>query len=1331
MDRICGRCALSLCQRLAATRSPVDASSVLRWSHTARYSENSMVISRRGCSSGAAVGSSSRVGLKQQPSQVRAIQSTELSANNISSARAAAPNSASPSTKPAPSSGKTKKAGKKNAEVFTSQHLDIIKMLHKRRHQLKARIRQLRERERTEKSNRTESKIEEPGRKGALVRLRDPAVPLKSALVPTSSASQTALLPFAPEGGRDGRLDLLAALQVRDPDYLEQDHLSNVSDFRLSLASSVSRTLPAAKPISSPAAPAVGPRKTARWEASSAVAAASWKQQEALAAEYNEKRRVEARMRPANLKNLNSTLKAYILACTHADMASPAVGAFMFYRDKYPDPADRAIVLDLDVCNLLMNLFAKKGRMDRIKEIFHWMRSDRIKPDAQSFALALETLGRQPTLDLKTARRIARQMTEEKISFQVLFEQCRFVLDEKEKVLEVIRQMQPGWKMVPIRRLFPYEPEILRCLNQRPTSTLMDTPYRGVTKPEQWPALLSEQLKREMHSVVRVRSVDAPLQLDAKTAACRLVWEQQKETWKQVLTKAFERGKEVVKNHTRNQRAVNIYPLLCALKPEDYVDILVEEVVRLAQGSEGYSPSTMVLDMLLGQKVMNKYLVECKQKYGIVNRLESVYKEYFKYFDNPAEITQYNCREKWQKVEEELQLTKYPTLSDHVWSKALTVRLGKFLNDIIVNEVKIDVNCMRIKSVEPQYTPAVFKLYKERAKELCEELRPHPLLVRLYKAASPDTLTFETTMCPTIVPPLPWTEVRSGGYLLQHTVLTRLPEMAIASDCVVARAPAPQLYPVFDALNQLGASPWIINKPMLDLVISIFRNKGMPDVDIPAPVSDCLPLPKLTQGMSNIEKMEVFRERFRLKRRKNEMFSLWCDALYKLSIANHFRDSVFYFPHNIDFRGRVYPVPPHFQHLGGDMTRSLLLFAKGMPLGEKGLDWLKIHLINLTGLKKKCSIAERLAYANEIMDDILDSADNPLTGRQWWKSSDDPWQSLACCKEIANASRSPDHRCFVSHFPIHQDGSCNGLQHYAALGRDSLGAHQVNLAPAPVPQDVYSGVAALVEEERRQDAERGIEVAKALDGFVGRKVVKQTVMTIVYGVTRYGARQQIHGQLADLRAFDQEKSWPGASYLAGKTFDSIRQMFTATRQIQEWFVECARLISTVRERPIQWVTPLQLPVLQPYFKQTKQHQKSRQTLHLSVDKGKINTMKQKNAFPPNFIHSLDSTHMMLTCLHSARAGISFVSVHDSYWTHPISVDIMNKLCREQFVAMHSLPILDDLSRYLVKEFAFDQAEVANLPPDSSPVILNKTLQHVPAKGDFDLSSVLRSVYFFS
>ena len=60
--------------------------------------------------------------------------------------------------------------------------------------------------------------------------------------------------------------------------------------------------------------------------------------------------------------------------------------------------------------------------------------------------------------------------------------------------------------------------------------------------------------------------------------------------------------------------------------------------------------------------------------------------------------------------------------------------------------------------------------------------------------------------------------------------------------------------------------------------------------------------------------------------------------------------------------------------------------------------------------------------------------------------------------EIVDAIRSPDPTQFISHQPVHQDGSCNGLQHYAALGQDSYGAKQVNLMPADRPQDVYEEV---------------------------------------------------------------------------------------------------------------------------------------------------------------------------------------------------------------------------------------------------------------------------------
>ena len=51
----------------------------------------------------------------------------------------------------------------------------------------------------------------------------------------------------------------------------------------------------------------------------------------------------------------------------------------------------------------------------------------------------------------------------------------------------------------------------------------------------------------------------------------------------------------------------------------------------------------------------------------------------------------------------------------------------------------------------------------------------------------------------------------------------------------------------------------------------------------------------------------------------------------------------FYVPLNIDFRGRVYPIP-HFNFTRDDRVRGLFLFADGKPIGEEGLLWLKAHV---------------------------------------------------------------------------------------------------------------------------------------------------------------------------------------------------------------------------------------------------------------------------------------------------------------------------------------------------------------------------------------------------
>ena len=61
----------------------------------------------------------------------------------------------------------------------------------------------------------------------------------------------------------------------------------------------------------------------------------------------------------------------------------------------------------------------------------------------------------------------------------------------------------------------------------------------------------------------------------------------------------------------------------------------------------------------------------------------------------------------------------------------------------------------------------------------------------------------------------------------------------------------------------------------------------------------------------------------------------------------------------------------------------------------------------------------------------------------------------------------------------------------------------------------------------------------------------------------------------------------------------------------------------------------------------------------------VNEKKQGTAFPPNYIHSLDSTHMMMTCMKAMKENIIFSSVHDSYWAHPSDLERLGVLLREE------------------------------------------------------------------
>lgn len=140
------------------------------------------------------------------------------------------------------------------------------------------------------------------------------------------------------------------------------------------------------------------------------------------------------------------------------------------------------------------------------------------------------------------------------------------------------------------------------------------------------------------------------------------------------------------------------------------------------------------------------------------------------------------------------------------------------------------------------------------------------------------------------------------------------------------------------------------------------------------------------------------------------------------------------------------------------------------------------------------------------MDTIHRCAEDPKNELEWLQS-ENPWQTLACMFELSAAMKLPDPTKYKCNIHVHVDGSCNGMQHYAAFGRDRNGGMQVNLADSDRPGDVYTAILKLVLKDIENESNLDfIEIAEGLKGNVTRKVIKQTVMTSVYGVTFIGAR---------------------------------------------------------------------------------------------------------------------------------------------------------------------------------------------------------------------------------
>lgn len=592
---------------------------------------------------------------------------------------------------------------------------------------------------------------------------------------------------------------------------------------------------------------------------------------------------------------------------------------------------------------------------------------------------------------------------------------------------------------------------------------------------------------------------------------------------------------------------------------------------------------------------------------------------------------------------------------------------------------------------------------------------------------------------PTLIPPKDWESLRGGGY---HTNAAR--PLELVRNChrhqreLLEEA---DLGAIYGALNAIQKTPWQINSAVLDVMQQIVEAKS--DIGGLASGRD-IPLPDRADDLStNPEALKEWKWAARDIHVAN--IQLRRDRLLQsqlLDLAERFRtDPAIYFPHNLDFRGRAYPVTQTLHPQGSDNVKALLRFSDGKALGNDGARWLAIHGANTYGVDK-VSFDTRVAWVKENEVHIWAAAEDPL-GYLWWTEADKPWSFLAFCFEWRAHSLNPS--TFLSHIPIALDGSCNGLQHFSAMLRDPIGGAAVNLIPALKPQDIYQVVADRVMAELRrivstigdsteaeEEPQEGDKKKKGptraqierwayewLHFGIDRKITKRPVMVLPYGGTPRSCIKYVEAEV--LSRIDKgqghnlgDELKPAIGFLSGLVWQSIGEVVVAAKEAMGWLQKTARVIAK-ENQPIHWTTPSGFVAYQSYMDMATRRVRTRIAgdmvkMRLNEETDNINKSKQATSISPNFVHSLDAASMILTVYQLAEEGItSFAMIHDSYGTHACNTTLLARRLREVFIRMYEAPPLEQFAEH------YGHYELPELPP----------------KGSLDLNSIQHSDFFFA
>ena len=259
-----------------------------------------------------------------------------------------------------------------------------------------------------------------------------------------------------------------------------------------------------------------------------------------------------------------------------------------------------------------------------------------------------------------------------------------------------------------------------------------------------------------------------------------------------------------------------------------------------------------------------------------------------------------------------------------------------------------------------------------------------------------------------------------------------------------------------------------------------------------------------------------------------------------------------------------------------------------------------------------------------------------------------------------------------------------------------------------------------------------------------RSFIKKPVMIDSYGAGTSGKADKIKESLEEFLFWDEKLINKLSFYLAKKVEEAIDNVLRSSSLYENYMKSIVSDILKVENvKYVEWKTPLGFLVSQVEFKTKSKNESFKieindkksdyKKVNYVVETDNIDKNEHKKGIAPNFVHSLDATHLFMIIDELKKRGITHLRpIHDSFGVYADDVDVLEEVIKDTFIKLYSNSILTDFVNFVKSHY--ENIELKKFEKYISKI--KKEVDEIKGydvimDSDFNLEEIRNSKYMFS